>query len=188
MVTFQTNKQPPLPRFFSLLGSVFGFVASDILSKVSILDGYLNSGDHHHYSTVQSMVEHETASCTTTDATRPSGCRTLLRLHRSLEFIAAFMQDFGSAEPNARSSAIAQRCYKGTLARHHPWLVQKGAGVAMYTLPAKKLFIERVKGEGCDEEGVGYYGELMLGIAKEARRVYDETEKLFEANGLLDLP
>ncbi|KAG8193876.1 hypothetical protein JTE90_011436 [Oedothorax gibbosus] len=175
-----------LYRFFSLLGSVFGFVASDILSKVGILDDYLRSSSH--YSTVQSMVEHEVSTSTTAVATRPSGARTLLRLHRSLEFISSFMEEFGTAESAAKSSTIAQKCYKDTLARYHPWLVQKGAGIAMYTLPSKKHFIEKVKGEPCDDQQVEYYGKMMADIAQASRRVYDVTQKLYEANDLLDLP
>ena len=66
--------------------------------------------------------------------------------------------------------------------------MQKGAGIAMYTLPSKHHFIEKVKGEPCDDKQVEYYGKMMGDIAQASRRVYDVTQKLYEANDLLDLP
>ncbi|XP_035213797.1 ceramide-1-phosphate transfer protein-like [Stegodyphus dumicola] len=171
-----------------LLGSVFGFVASDIISKVNILEEYRRSENANEYATVQSMIEYESSNGITKDTSRPSGSRTLLRLHRSLEFIMSFMRDFSTADADAKSSAIAQKCYKETLSRYHPWLIQKGAYFAMYTLPARQQFIERVYGGPCDEETIQLYEKLMGDIADISKKVYDETNKLYEANSLLNLP
>ncbi|XP_054722670.1 ceramide-1-phosphate transfer protein-like [Uloborus diversus] len=177
-----------LYRFFSLLGSVFGFVASDIISKVNILEEYQRSENAHEYSTVQSMVEYESSSGITTDTSQPSGSRTLLRLHRSLEFVMSFMRDISTAEADSKTSSIAQKCYKETLSKHHPWLIQKGAYFAMYTLPARQQFIERVSGGPCDSCTVQHYEKVMGDIGEVLRKVYEETHKLYEANNLLDLP
>lgn len=171
-----------------LLGSVFGFVASDIISKVTILEDYRKSENATQYETLQSMIEYESTNDITSDTSRPSGSRTLLRLHRSLEFIMSFMGEFSSADSNAKSSAIAQKCYRETLSKYHSWLIQKGAMLAMYTLPARQQFIERVHGGPCDEAGVKSYEKLMSDIAEVSKKVYDETHKLYEANSLLDLP
>ncbi|GFS67370.1 ceramide-1-phosphate transfer protein [Nephila pilipes] len=177
-----------LYRFFTLLGSVFGFVASDIISKINILEEYKKSDASDQYSTIQSMIEFETCNGITGDTTRPSGSRTLLRLHRSLEFIMSFMSDFSCADPDAKSSTIAQKCYNETLSKYHPWLIRKGATFAMYTLPARQQFIERVYGAPCDEATIKFYGKMMGDIANVSKKVYDETHKLFEANDLLNLP
>ncbi|GIY93936.1 ceramide-1-phosphate transfer protein [Caerostris extrusa] len=177
-----------LYRFFTLLGSVFGFVATDIISKVNILEEYGQSEQSDQYATIQSMIEYESCNGITEDVSRPSGCRTLLRLHRSLEFIMSFMSDFSSADSNAKSSTIAQKCYNETLSKFHPWLIRKGATIAMYTLPARQQFIERVCGGPCDEEAVEFYGKMMGDIALVSKRIYDETHKLYEANNLLNLP
>lgn len=171
-----------------LLGSVFGFVASDIISKINILEEYRKSENASQYETLQSMIEYESSNGITADTTRPSGSRTLLRLHRSLEFIMSFMKEFSLADANAKSSTIAQKCYKETLSKYHPWLIQKGAMFAMYTLPARQQFIERVYGGTCDETIVQLYGKLMSDIADVSKKVYDETHKLYEANNLLNLP
>lgn len=100
----------------------------------------------------------------------------------------SFMSDFGTAELNAKSSTIAQKCYNETLSKYHPWLIRKGANIAMYTLPARQQFIERVYGGPCDEDTVQYYGKMMGDIAAVSKRIYDETHKLYEANDLLNLP
>lgn len=171
-----------------LLGSVFGFVASDIISKVNILEEYRNSENADQYETLQSMIEYECSNGITTDTSRPSGSRTLLRLHRALEFIMSFMREFSRADSNAKSSAIAQKCYKETLSKYHPWLIQKGATFAMYALPTRQQIIERVYGGPCDESTVANYEKLMSDIADVSKKVYDETHKLYEANNLLGLP
>ncbi|GFY72425.1 ceramide-1-phosphate transfer protein [Trichonephila inaurata madagascariensis] len=177
-----------LYRFFTLLGSVFGFVASDIISKVTILEEYKKSDASDQYATIQSMIEYETCNGITGNTSQPSGSRTLLRLHRSLEFIMSFMNDFSCADIDAKSSTIAQKCYNETLSKYHPWLIRKGATIAMYTLPAKQQFIERVYGSPCDEAVVQFYAKMMGDIAGVSKKVFDETHKLYEANDLLNLP
>ncbi|KAF8774828.1 Ceramide-1-phosphate transfer protein like [Argiope bruennichi] len=177
-----------LSRFFTLLGSVFGFVASDIISKVNILEEYKHSEVSDQYATIQSMIEYECCNGITADTSRPSGSRTLLRLHRSLEFVMSFMSDFSTADSTAKSSTIAQKCYNETLSKYHPWLIRKGATIAMYTLPARQQFIERVYGGPCDDATIQYYGKIMGDIASVCKKIYDETHKLFEANDLLNLP
>lgn len=177
-----------LYRFFLLLGSVFGFVASDVISKVNILEDYRESQNSSQYETLQSMIEYETSNGITADTSRPSGSRTLLRLHRSLKFIMYFMRDLSSAKKDAKSSTIAQKCYTDTLSVHHPWLIRKGAMLAMYTLPAKQQFIERVAGGPCDDDTVKMYDKLMSDIAEICNKVYRETQRLYETNNLLELP
>lgn len=171
-----------------LLGSVFGFVANDIISKVTILENYRKSGKASQYETLQSMIEYERSNRVVEDTSRPSGCRTLLRLHRSLEFIMLFMREFSRADASVKSSEIAIKCYKETLSKYHPWLIQKGATFAMYTLPARQQFIERVYGEPCNETIIQSCEKLMSDIADVAKKVYDETHKLYEANDFLNLP
>ncbi|GBM09834.1 Ceramide-1-phosphate transfer protein [Araneus ventricosus] len=134
------------------------------------------------------MIEYECCNEITADTSRPSGSRTLLRLHRSLEFVMSFMSDFSTADCNAKSSSIAQKCYNETLSKYHPWLIRKGANIAMYTLPARQQFIERVYGGPCDKATVEHYGKMMGDIANISKKIYEETHKLYEANNLLNLP
>ncbi|RWS05329.1 Glycolipid transfer protein domain-containing protein 1-like protein, partial [Dinothrombium tinctorium] len=131
-------------RFFELLGPVFAFVAKDVENKIEILRGYRNDSQiSHHYDSVQSMIDYETANNLLKDSKRPSGSRTLLRLHRALEFIALFMLELSKLENNAATGSIARECYKKSLSKYHPWYIQKTASVAMYTLPSRQDLITR---------------------------------------------
>ena len=47
----------------------------------------------------------------------PNGCRTLLRLHRALAFISAFLNEMRTAPDDASSASIASNAYSATLAR-----------------------------------------------------------------------
>lgn len=40
---------------------------------------------------------------------------------------------------------VCKEAYTKTLAKYHPWLIQKGAILAMYALPTKKEFFRRVR-------------------------------------------
>lgn len=67
-------------------------MAKDVDSKIAILDKYYKEENNEdQYKTLQSMIEYEKQKNILKDDKRPSGARTLLRLHRALEFIALFM-------------------------------------------------------------------------------------------------
>ena len=67
-----------------MLGTVFGFVGSDVKSKVQILQGYRSGDARNDYETVEAMLEHEVSSGFISTNKDTNGARTLLRLHRSL--------------------------------------------------------------------------------------------------------
>lgn len=70
------------------MGTVFGFVSSDLKSKVDILENLLNDtnkGDN--FLTFKSMIEYEKNNDLLDKEEYVSGSRTLLRLHRGLGII-----------------------------------------------------------------------------------------------------
>ncbi len=67
-----------------MLGTVFGFVGSDVKSKLEILQGYRIGENKSHYETVEQMLEFEKSSDFIHSNKETSGARTLLRLHRAL--------------------------------------------------------------------------------------------------------
>lgn len=175
-----------LLRFFRLLGRIFSFVASDVESKITILENYLNSSDGDQYETVQSMVIFEKKTGRVLHGGKkgePSGCRTLLRLHWSIEFIIIFLgrlQELGDSEGTCHA---CQETYKETLAAHHPWIIQKGALMAMHTLPTAKGLVEQTCSQSIDEVRL----ELPH-ILEGGQVIYKAMQKLYEDNDLLDLP
>merc|ERR1719219_3254114 len=82
-----------LYKFLCLMGTVFGWVGSDVYNKVVLLEKYLTGDKKEHYQTVKSMIEYETKNnlIKTKKKDDPSGSRTLLRLHRALEYITEFL-------------------------------------------------------------------------------------------------
>ncbi|KAH7957227.1 ceramide-1-phosphate transfer protein [Rhipicephalus sanguineus] len=173
-----------LSKFFEGLGSLFGFINSDVKSKLDILDDYRKSDDvGDNYETLNSMIEYEKDEGFIADDKKPSGSRTLLRLHRALEFIAALFKAISTANDDASVGKMAKESYDQTLAKYHPWLIRKGASIAMLTLPkVEEIFAKALPEEKKDLR------QLVTGIAEEATKVYNFTQSVYEKNNILDLP
>ena len=45
------------------------------------------------------------------------------------------------APEDSGTAGIARECYDVTLSKYHPWLIRKGANMAMYLLPSRKTLI-----------------------------------------------
>ncbi|XP_061197722.1 ceramide-1-phosphate transfer protein-like [Saccostrea echinata] len=173
-----------LNRFFRLSGRLFGFVAKDLEEKIHVLESHMNSPNGQHYNTIQSMIEFEvTNKITKVKHKLPSGSRSLLRLHRGLEFILEFMKRLGQSSDDDRSSLIAAETYKDTLSKYHPWIVQKMAGVAMYMLPSRRQLFETM----CKHDYT-HASELLESVVNVGEPVYDRTQNIFSEHELLDLP
>ena len=73
---------------------MFGWVASDIDAKMEILRGLKNGEQSEKYQFVQSMIQYEVDNNLIKHKAKDSstGTRNLLRLHRALEYIVAFLE------------------------------------------------------------------------------------------------
>lgn len=94
----------------------------------------------------------------------------------------------GKAEEKSSLASVGRESYKKTLAKYHPWLIQKSAMLALYSLPYRHQFIERAFGCVPTPEQMDKIGEYMLKLSQIADEVYNVTEKLYEEHNLLDLP
>jgi hypothetical protein len=181
-----------LLRFFHLLGAVFTFVANDVQSKINILDKYSKCSEIGiHYKTVQKMIDYEKSNnLLELDLNkRPSGSRTLLRLHRALEFVSHFMLELSRLEDDKGTATVARDCYKKTLAIYHPWYIKKSASLAMYTMPYRHQLVERAYcGNVPDNETQDSVLESMSRLAVVAEEVFNATQKLYDEHQLLELP
>ena len=59
-------------------------------------------------------------------------------------FIALFLEEVYDVEMDHKLSSICQKSYSSTLGKFHPWIIQKAALMAMYTLPTKEGLLNRV--------------------------------------------
>ena len=174
-----------LTHFFEILGTVFGYINSDILEKVTILKYYREGEISKHYQSVESMMEYEISVKFSASTEQPSGCRTLLRLHRALAFASLFMKRLGESSKNDKSSTLAYDSYNETLAQFHPWLIRKGVGVATYALGSCGDLLDNCRG---DVDSIEEAQEVLKDIAKAMDDVYKETELLYTKYDLHGLP
>lgn len=174
-----------LTHFFEILGTVFGYINSDILEKVTILKYYREGEISEHYRSVESMMEYEISMNFSASTEQPSGSRTFLRLHRALAFASLFMKRLGESRENDKSSTLAYDSYNETLAQFHPWLIRKGVGVATYALGSCGDLLEKCRSDvGTIEEAQ----EVLKDISKAMDDVYKETESLYTKYDLHGLP
>lgn len=69
------------------MGTVFGFVSSDLKSKIDILQELRKKENESQFETFITMVEFEKSAGLLNKTEYVSGSRTLLRLHRGLGII-----------------------------------------------------------------------------------------------------
>ena len=177
-------------KFLCLLGTVFGWVAADIHQKNIVLRAHREGENAEAYRTVQTMIRHEEETklvkvnakhqkCT-------SGARNLLRLHRALAYIIAFLECLPEMPDEEKCCPHSQAAYKKTLAKHHPWVVQKAALLAMNMLPTKQGLIKKTCGE--DEVAYKEAARMLPEAIKAMKVVYDKTHQIYEERKLLDIP
>ena len=167
------------------MGTLFGFIAKDITEKCRILNEHKKE-DPDHFITVQSMVEYEVANDLTTTKTTSgllSGSITLLRLHRSLQFFAKFLDKVANMDNDAKCSDVASEVYGKTLSEYHPWLIRQAAYLAMRSLPLKRDLIENYIKQTHEEAK-----ELVPLLVEAMSEVYNIIQALYEEKSLLNLP
>lgn len=173
-------------KFLQILGTVFSFVSHDIQKKVTILQCYRKGGAGDYYFSIQSMIEYERENHLLTSSDQQSGSRTLLRLHRGLEFVMGFFSEILKASDTSGLGSVASELYGRTLAKHHNWVLAKTAGTLLLMMPNKQTIVERVTG---GSRAVREHNEALMPRAIEVMTsVYNLTQKLYEDYDLLDLP
>lgn len=172
--------------FFDMLGTVFGFITSDVREKMGILQDYRKSKHGEKYVFIQAMLDFEIENDLTRKTTHPlSGSRTLLRLHRALAFTMLFMSKLSRSTDDDSSYYMAKDAYNESLANFHPWIIRKAALWAMYTLPKVGDFIKKIAQPNMDK---GKTKQLLKEVTDAMKQVYDFTEELYTKHNLHDLP
>lgn len=60
------------------------------------------------------------------------------------DFIRLFLQKVGDLCDEDKTCGVCQEAYNSTLANFHPWIVRKGAIMAMYALPTRGGLLQKV--------------------------------------------
>ncbi|XP_029436815.1 ceramide-1-phosphate transfer protein-like isoform X2 [Rhinatrema bivittatum] len=177
-----------LIKFMDSLGMVFGFISQETTTKINIMHEYLGGRSSAKYQTLQSMVKHELhhGLVNFKELPRdqvPSGCRTLLRLHRALKWLELFLYKLSTSTSRDRTGELCAEAYKQALAHHHSWFVRQAAALAFMAMPPRGELFQVM----CVQEE--QEAQLVLSTtAKAIIRVYNLTQELYEAHGMLELP
>ncbi|XP_076242017.1 ceramide-1-phosphate transfer protein [Calliopsis andreniformis] len=171
-----------LYKFFQLMGSVFSFVSSDLKQKIEILVE-LVSKDDQNYTTVKSMIIYEKENNILDKGDYTNGARTLLRLHRGLDFIREFLRQLSELSDTEKTSSCCQDAYNKTLAKHHPWVIRKAAVVAMYTMPTREFLLKKVCGAHVQKNV-----DVLPKMLEVTADVFNRTHNLYETHQLHSLP
>lgn len=83
---------------------------------------------------------------------------------------------------NEKVHQTCKTAYESTLAKHHTWVIRKGALVAMYALPTQGELLKRV----CSN--VPRAIEILPEMLKNTKIVYDRTHALYTLYDLHALP
>ncbi|XP_015110948.1 ceramide-1-phosphate transfer protein [Diachasma alloeum] len=171
-----------LYKFFQLMGSVFSFVSADLKQKIDILNELLNK-EEEKYQTVKSMIEHEKENKLLNKGDYSNGARTLLRLHRGLDFIREFLRQLGDLSDADKTSSCCQDAYNKTLAKHHPWVIRKTAVVAMYTMPTRETLLRKVCGDNVQRNV-----DVLPKMLEVTADIFNRTHSLYDFHELHELP
>merc|ERR1719220_1721452 len=106
-----------LYKFLNLLGTVFGWVSTDVDNKIEVLRQHRKGEHATEYENVQDMIAFEVKNNLIKPKARDSstGARNLLRLHRALEYIIAFLKGIPDLGTDEKCCPLSQDAYKRTL-------------------------------------------------------------------------
>ena len=178
-----------LYTFLNLLGTIFGWVATELYNKMETVRGHRNSDQAAKYETIQTMLEYEIR----TNMIKPkakdftNGSRNLLRLHWALEYVSSFFQAIPDLDANDKCCQSSKEAYKKTLMKYHPWVVQKAASMAMNLLPTKLGLIQKF----CDPEDEEAIKQATITLRESViamNKVYEATQEVYKEKDLLNLP
>ncbi|KAF1381033.1 hypothetical protein PFLUV_G00170220, partial [Perca fluviatilis] len=140
------------------------------------------------YRSVRSMVEAELKDGLVNFSWRTdSGCRTLLRLHRSLLWLKLMLE--GLAEgPDAHGryktpGELSRTAYRVALAPHHPWVLRQAAEFVFLALPDRGFFLQLVCVERQRDAA-----PVLHAIIHALELVHAQTQRILAEHGMLELP
>jgi len=176
-------------KFLCLMGTVFGWVGSDVYAKYTTLEKYLIGDKKEEYQNIKTMIDYEVKNnlVKTKKKDDPSGSRTLLRLHRALEYITAFLDRLEGMKDEDYCSVTSREAYETTLMKYHPWVVQKAAKLGMGLLPTKKGLVAKVCPDG-DVETLRKAEQDFPKAVEAMRSAYNATQVFYQEHNLLDIP
>ncbi|XP_042235499.1 ceramide-1-phosphate transfer protein-like isoform X2 [Homarus americanus] len=180
------NSYIEMNKFFKVLGPFFQFIARDVGVKLAILQKYLDGSNRHHYSTVQSMIKYEKEKNLLTSSDRSSGARTLLRVHRALDFVKDFIVEILNSSDSETFGKKVSSVYTKTLAKFHGPILANTLPKILLLMPSHQVILDRLS-RGNTATETQLRAEL-LELVTAVNVVYNKTQQIYEENEIFDLP
>ncbi|XP_045501832.1 ceramide-1-phosphate transfer protein [Colias croceus] len=174
-----------LVKFLNLIGTVFSFVSSDVKSKIKVMEKHRTGDDSIYYESFKKMMKYEKETSLHEKNGFVSGSRTMLRLHRGLDFIRLFLKRISEAEETENTCTTCQGSYNETLAEFHPWYIRKAATLAMHALPTRPDLLKKIFGS---EDELKEALTVLPQTLQSCDEVYQRVDKLYTEFGFHELP
>ncbi|XP_050682706.1 ceramide-1-phosphate transfer protein isoform X1 [Leptidea sinapis] len=174
-----------LVKFLNLIGTVFSFVSSDVRSKIKIMEKLRVGEASIYYESFKKMMKYEKETNLYEKNDFVSGSRTMLRLHRGLDFIRLFLKRISDAEETVNTCTTCQGSYNETLAEFHPWYIRKAATLAMHALPSRPDLLKKIFGS---EDKLTEAMSILPQTLQSCDEVYQRVHQLYADFAFHDLP
>ncbi|XP_061921571.1 ceramide-1-phosphate transfer protein [Entelurus aequoreus] len=179
--------------FMESLGPVVNFFSQKVSDKVALIRQLARQHQERGpesgaYRSVRSMVKVELKEGVVHFSRHTdSGCRTLLRLHRSLLWLTMTLDGL-THTPDALGrlktpGELSREAYQAALAPHHPWMLRQAAEFVFLALPDREHFLRLVCVQSQQEAE-----PVLRVIIRTLQLVYSRTQRILEQNGMLELP
>ncbi|XP_069031664.1 ceramide-1-phosphate transfer protein-like [Embiotoca jacksoni] len=144
--------------------------------------------DDGAYRSVRSMVEAELKAGAVDFSRRTdSGCRTLLRLHRSFLWLKLMLEGLAEGPDSGgrykTPGELSRDAYQVALAPHHHWMLRQAAEFLFLGLPDRKHFLQLV----CVQNQREATPVLRI-IIDALTPVHTRTQRILAEHGMLELP
>ncbi|XP_077401514.1 ceramide-1-phosphate transfer protein-like [Vanacampus margaritifer] len=179
-----------LITFMESLGPVVSFFSQKVNEKMGLIRQLArkHGPEGGAYRSVRSMAEAELREGMVDFSRRTdSGCRTLLRLHRSLLWLTMTLDGLTHApDQHGRLKTpgeLSRDAYQVALAPHHSWMLRQAAELVFLALPDREYFLRLVCAQNQREAE-----PALRGIIRALQRVHGATQRILEQHAMLDLP
>jgi Glycolipid transfer protein (GLTP) len=136
--------------FFEVLGTGFTFVRRDISSKVAVIEAHRPFHDDLTDAVLADVKDGVAGPSAPEGAEDPTVTRTLLRLMWATRFIEVLMRELARTYTPAPGDAevtlydAVSTAYSEALADKHPWGLRRAVAAALYLLPTKDVFVQKL--------------------------------------------
>ncbi|XP_059059653.1 ceramide-1-phosphate transfer protein isoform X2 [Achroia grisella] len=121
-------------------------LVNDVKSKIKVMEKHKEGENAIQYESFKKMMKYEKETGLHEKSGFVSGSRTMLRLHRGLDFIRLFLKRLSESNDTVSTCTTCQGSYNETLAEFHPWYIRQAATLAMHALPTRPDLLKKIFG------------------------------------------